>query len=1272
MQPNELISSRFLLQEVVGRGGMGVVWAALDQETSQRVALKELSLVDSSARTRFAQEAWLLSQLSHPNIVRHIAHGETPDGQLYLVMEWLQGEDAAARLIRGPLSDEEARRLVEQLAAALSHAHSKGVIHRDIKPSNLFLLKDNTLKVVDFGIARYSELSYDMTRTGVMIGTPGYMAPEQASRGAKGLSASADIFAVGCILFEALTGKRAFAGENALAILSKILLHHPPRLEELGITSSLSGLIERMLSKEPSERPQNGSELLSLLGDLTTPAAHKPSTHTLTLQERRYFALLLLARPSSLTLIDSDANAPTIASETQSMMDVLLSRVSLFHGKLTQLIEGSFLISFEGTGSATDLATQAARCALSLRELTASPISLSFGRAELVKQVFVGEAIDRAASLLEGAKQEIVIDPVAASLLESKFILQPHGEAALLLQERASPKARTLLGKAGPCVGRDRELTLLEATFRHCVEEDVTKTIVVVAPAGVGKSRLREEFLYRIRDEEHLLLQCHGDALRAGSPFSLLVEALRRYFSLKTTDSQEEAQQKVLAVLQERLPGKLSSLCPLFLGELLGLRFSDKSCVELRNARNDAAMLGDLMRRYFLEWLYAERSRQPLLFLIEDLHWGDPPTVSFLESARRISSEGPLMILATARPEVQQVFGNFWDGKEEVRLSELTKKASERLIRATLGDSLSNATMQRMLSISGGNAFYLEELIRAVSQGKDAEFPETVLAMASARLEELSPEERRVLRAASIFGQRSSMQALSALVSEPSLSEVLASLCEGEVFVMREEGRFAGQREYSFRHALLREAVYTTLTQQDKTLGHRLAAEWLEENQETDKRALAGHWEMGAVQEKAVLNYVRAAEQALEGNDLKGVLFCTNRAIECGASGEHLARAHWIAAEALNWQGEFQQAMESAQKAVTLCEKGELWFRAAGEMALAAGRMGQVQMLAALAEEASSFSWSAPLSVSQILFVTRVAAPWLFQRVGRRGESLGLLDKVLPFIIPEELELSGLAWREILLASWDFLHSRPAAWHTRLAKAAELFERAGDQRNTCTNLSDSAFILGVFGDVESSIAAAEKALQIAERLQTARVTAMCLSTLGASLSIAGRYAESVPYLQKAALHFREQRDLSMHSRALITLGRTYSELGDLSSAWRVLEDAPKISTTTSEFQQATLSADLYLREGQTAKALEVLTPLMSLTFSPWIELSFGDYHRTLYVDALCRLGRRDEARAMSLDVRRRIMSFVDSVQDDHLRSCLLRRREYVYALRLAAQLEHPL
>src|SRR5580658_1298126 len=240
-----------MVERLAASGGMGRVFRARDAETHEVVALKVLDAHSgegsrSRALERFAREARLLAQIRHPGVVRFVAFGTTSHGEPYLAMEWLDGETLAARLGRGPLSIDEALVLARRLASALASAHAVGVVHRDVKPSNV-LLVDGDLeqaKIIDFGIARFAPLATDVTRPGGVLGTPGYMAPEQA-RALREIDARADVYALGCVLFRALTGRLPFEGDDALSVLAKILLERTPRLRDVmpGVPPALDDLV---------------------------------------------------------------------------------------------------------------------------------------------------------------------------------------------------------------------------------------------------------------------------------------------------------------------------------------------------------------------------------------------------------------------------------------------------------------------------------------------------------------------------------------------------------------------------------------------------------------------------------------------------------------------------------------------------------------------------------------------------------------------------------------------------------------------------------------------------------------------------------------------------------------------------------------------------------------------------------------------------------------------------------------------------------------------
>jgi serine/threonine protein kinase len=204
MNPGQLLGNRFEIERSIDSGGMGTVFRARDPISRETVAIKVISDERSHLAERFAREVEVLAALSHPGIVRYVSHGVTPTGQRFLAMEWVDGEVLEVRLQRGPLPVGEAVALATRVAGALGAAHAHGIIHRDLKPANLILPdgRVDQAKILDFGIAR-RERSTQLTRTGMMLGTPGYMAPEQA-RASSQIDARADVFALGCVVFECL------------------------------------------------------------------------------------------------------------------------------------------------------------------------------------------------------------------------------------------------------------------------------------------------------------------------------------------------------------------------------------------------------------------------------------------------------------------------------------------------------------------------------------------------------------------------------------------------------------------------------------------------------------------------------------------------------------------------------------------------------------------------------------------------------------------------------------------------------------------------------------------------------------------------------------------------------------------------------------------------------------------------------------------------------------------------------------------------------------
>ena len=269
--PGTLIGDRYLLDEPLGRGGMAEVWGAVDQRLDRRVAVKALVAelaADAGFRARFAAEARAVARLSHPNVVGVFDTGEHA-GRPFLVMERLPGQTLADRVAAGALSEPEARSVAFDVLGALSAAHAAGIVHRDIKPANILLLPDGSAKVADFGIAKLTDPAAtdgaDRTATNILVGTPAYLAPERVDGFAA--TPASDLYALGVVLYEALSGSKPFNGDTPVAVAMAAQEGARPLTEvRPGTDPDLTRVIHRAMAADPTERFASAAEMASALG----------------------------------------------------------------------------------------------------------------------------------------------------------------------------------------------------------------------------------------------------------------------------------------------------------------------------------------------------------------------------------------------------------------------------------------------------------------------------------------------------------------------------------------------------------------------------------------------------------------------------------------------------------------------------------------------------------------------------------------------------------------------------------------------------------------------------------------------------------------------------------------------------------------------------------------------------------------------------------------------------------------------------------------------
>ncbi|AGP39843.1 hypothetical protein BE04_15285 [Sorangium cellulosum] len=797
MQSGDIVEDRFVIEQLAGHGGMGAVFRARDRASQGPVAMKVLRGRAESDVARFLRETRILREIDDPRIVRYVAHGALPSGEPYLAMEWLEGEDLAVRLTRERPSYEESIDLGIAVAEALGVLHDRGIVHRDLKPSNIFLVggRFDGVKLLDFGLAR-AESSTRKTATGTLLGTVSYMAPEQA-RGASDLDARADVFALGCVLFELLTGAPPFAGIQAMSVLTKILFEPAPRLAERRRTvpPELDELLARMLAKLPDDRPKNGHAAAEALLDFRSRSA------------RRGDPTLLAAPPSEPRLSHCELQPAAVLlvgappPEVDQVDDAPLEAIAAAYGaQIDRLLDLSATVLLSGATVATDLAAQAARCALAMsRHARGRRIGLSMGRSAS-GQLRVEPAFDRTVRLLAddaapapaAESALVVIDEPMLGLLDARFEVRRTGGVLVLHGERDIAEPRPLLGQPSPCFGRERELRSMSSLFDDCVGQSGAQVVLVTAPPGVGKTRLGSEFLRNLRargeDVDVWTARAAPPSCRASCS---VIASLRRSAGAAVEARPGEA-------VDERAPGEEGG-------------------------------------GGFLDLVVARCAERPVVLLLDDLQWADAASLRALDRALVRLEDRPLFLLALGRPEVHEAFPKLWDGRplQEIRLRELPRRPAEQLIQHALGARATPEVIERISRIARGNAFFLEELIRAAGAPAGEGRPEAVIATIHARSFALDDDARRILRAASVFGETFWAGGVAALLGHlggrsSGVQDRIDALVEQDIVERRPGARFPGETEVAFRHALVHEAALAMLTDEDRALGRRLAADWME------------------------------------------------------------------------------------------------------------------------------------------------------------------------------------------------------------------------------------------------------------------------------------------------------------------------------------------------------------------------------------------------------------------------------------------------------------
>jgi tetratricopeptide (TPR) repeat protein len=750
----------------------------------------------------------------------------------------------------------------------------------------------------------------------------------------------------------------------------------------------------------------------------------------------------------------------------------------------------------------------------------------------------------------------------------------------------------------------------------------------------------------------------------------MLGQALRRAAGVLEGEPLRVRQQKLRARVARHVAPEEASRVTEFLGELVGVAFPDEESVQLRAARRDAMLMGDQMLRAWEDWLNAESQLDPVILIFEDMHWGDLPTVKFVDAALRKLNDRPIFVLALGRPEIHEKFPRLWAerGAVEINLRQLTRKACAELVRQVLGEKPSSELVERVVERAEGNAFYLEELIRTVAEGSD-DLPSSLITMLQFRLAALSDELRLILRAASVFGGAFYGGAVALMLGGSPSSALQASL---EELVEREwigkgrESRFAGEVSYTFRHDLVREAAYATFTEGDRVLAHRLAADWLERAGETEAIVVAEHCKRGGDLTRAVRWYQRAAEQALESNDLEAAIARAERAAESGASEGTLGALRVMQAEAHNWRAEWAEGERRGLQAMALLPAGSpLWGHALHQAFWAGIALGKSDDVESLVDLLLA-NVSRPLDRLHAIAHANIASHLLL--LNKKDRALTVIESLTsnPPLdsdpVVEGSSAQAFARRELMLGNT----AQALSFYT---DALAHLEVAGDARQVCMAQVNRGWLLAQLGQYSESQNVLRQSAAAAKRLGLHGLRANALVELGFALANLGSHREAIAITREGIEALSANEYAAQAGQARIYISRFLYMVGDFQAAERearaALEQVSDIPTFRTKGLASLAQALTVLgnhREALAAanQALEVLDAVAGVD-------DWEAFVRLVHAEAVQAAGDSEGARLLLGIARERLLERAARIDSPALRQSFLEQvPEHSRTLQLSA------
>ncbi len=869
------IAGKYKIREQLGKGGMGEVYEALDTRLKRTVAIKLLppELTDDlNARERFVHEACTVSALDHPNICTIYEIDETKDGQMFIVMALYLGSTLKEKIKQGPLPSDEAIDILIQVAQGLAKAHSKGIIHMDIKPANLMLGDDLVVKIVDFGLAKLEGLER-LTRTSEIMGTLAYMSPEQSI--GEGVDHRTDIWSLGTVFYELLTGQLPFPGDNEISMMNSILNKSPVPPTDLkeDIHRDTERIIFKCLRKKKDDRYKDASHLLSDLIKLKKAlerkaegiAEVKKKTALKKETERRH-ATVLFVDISGYNELLEQMNVEEAASIINNCLEKFNSIVQKYGGTITEIMENSMKVLFGVPIAIENAPKKAINAAIEMRSNlhlysqeknlkipldihigvnTGVVITGAIGEDEKQRYTVKGDTVTFASQLKDlPAKGKIYVGLSTYRYTKDDFeynslkpITLKGSTKPLPIFELLATKARIYRPRLGSermifseMVGRDKELDELKLHVLKVITGEGS-IVNVIGEAGLGKSRLIAE-LKRMEDlKKVMLLEGHALSIGKNLSYHLIVDIIKNWVAITEEDSKTDVFQKLEKAINNIYPEGTAEVFP-FLATLMGMQLRGKHAERVKGIEGEA--LEKLILKSMRELMIKGAELRPIVCIIEDLHWADLSSIELLESLFRLGENHRILFINIFRPNYEETGDRILefikdrqgDIHSEVNLKPLDANQCKDLIQNLIRvRGIPTDIREAIVSRTEGNPFFIEEVVRSfiddgVVQIRDGHFNVTKKIDSVVIPETI--HEVLMARIDNLDEETRSLLKIASVIGRNFFYKILADVAssiedlDDRLEYLKQGQLILEQRrmeeiEYLFKHALVQDVTYGSL-----------------------------------------------------------------------------------------------------------------------------------------------------------------------------------------------------------------------------------------------------------------------------------------------------------------------------------------------------------------------------------------------------------------------------------------------------------------------------